>query len=142
MEFITYLNYAIGIQEVRQAVGLFIVISVPAAMILYAFLVNIYRKKQSSLNELESLANEYSSIMEENASKLKELRIAVGENEKALKRIVDVYRKPEHALQIKHHEGFVPSQEMLDAGEAEGSKRFTELYIKTMEKQLARKPNP
>jgi len=36
----------------------------------------------------------------------------------------------------------LPSQELLDAGEAEGSKRLTELYIKTMEKQLARKPNP
>ncbi len=142
MEFITCLNYAIGIQEVRQAVGLFVVASAPTAMILYAFLVNIYRKKQSSLDEFESLANEYSSIMEENASKLKELRIAVEENGKALSRLVDVYRKPAHILQIKHHEGFVPSQELLDAGEAEGSKRFTELYIKTMEKQLARKPNP
>ena len=134
MEFVTYLNYAIGIQEVRQAVGLFIVVSVPIAMILYVFLVNIYRKKQSSLDEFESLANEYSSIMEENATKLKELRIAVEENGKALSRLVDVYRKPAHILQIKHHEGFVPSQEMLDAGGGPTSKRFTELYIKTLQK--------
>ena len=100
MEFIKCLNYAIGIQEVRQAVGLFVVVSVPTAMILYALLVNIYRKKQSSLDEFESLANEYSSIMEENATKLKELRIAVEENGKALSRLVDVYRKPRAAFTI------------------------------------------
>ena len=44
-----------------------------------------------------------------------------------------------HATSNKY---FLPSQEMLDAGGGPTSKRFAELYIKTMEKQLARKPNP
>ena len=48
MEFITYLNYAIGIQEVRQAVGLFIIISLVIVLPVYAFLVNIYRAKREA----------------------------------------------------------------------------------------------
>ena len=32
------------------------------------------------------------------------------------------------------HGNFLAPQELLDAGEAEGSKRFTELYIKTLQK--------
>jgi len=48
MEFITYLNYAIGIQEVRQVVGLFIIISVLiAALFLVASgFITVYRVKR------------------------------------------------------------------------------------------------
>ena len=48
MEFIKCLNYAIGIQEVRQAVGLFIVISLVIVLPVYAFIVNIYRAKNKA----------------------------------------------------------------------------------------------
>ena len=48
MEFITCLNYAIGIQEVRRAVGLFIIISLVIVLPVYAYLVNIYRAKREA----------------------------------------------------------------------------------------------
>jgi len=48
MEFVTCLNYAIGIQEVRQAVGLFVVVSLVIVLPVYAFIVNIYRAKLKS----------------------------------------------------------------------------------------------
>jgi len=67
----------------------------------------------------------------------------------AMNKISDAYEamseKIERALLpaiMNLNRNFLPPQELLDAGEAEGSKRFAELYIKTMEKQLARKPNP
>jgi len=48
MEFIKCLNYAIEIQEVRRAVGLFIIISLVIVLPVYAFLVNIYRAKRKA----------------------------------------------------------------------------------------------
>ena len=86
MEFVKCLNYAIGIQEVRQAVGLFIIISLVIVLPVYAYLVNIYRAKREARKLLKLGGN------------------------------------------------FLPPQELLDAGGGPTSKKFSELYIKTLQK--------
>jgi len=84
MEFVTCLNYAIGIQEVRQAVGLFIIISLVIVLPVYAYLVNIYRAKRETFTMHPSVV----SALEYGSEVIKNAELEIEEQE----RIADVQR--------------------------------------------------
>ena len=88
---------------------------------------------QSEINEITALFDEYSKVTQETTSKIKELKVAVKENGEALERLAKAYKKPVD-FHVEVNPNFMPSQEQLDAGGGEGSKRFAEVYIKALQK--------
>jgi len=87
MEFVTYLNYAIGIQEVRQAVGLFIIISLVIVLPVYAYLVKVYREKRKA-RMVFTIHPSVVSALEYGSKVIKNAELEIEEQE----RIADVQR--------------------------------------------------
>ena len=88
---------------------------------------------QSEINEITALFEEYSKVTQETTSKIKELKVAVKESGEALERLAKAYKKPVD-FHVEANPNLMPSQEQLDAGGGEGSKRFAEMYIKALQK--------
>lgn len=91
------------------------------------------RISKSEVNEIVALLEEYSKITQENASKLREVKLALRENGEALDKLLNVYKKPVN-FHVEVDKDLMPSKEQLDANKWEGSKRFAEMYIKALQK--------